>query len=339
MHNALLPKTILVTGATGFLGFRLTEFLVAQGVAVIATGRTLKTQLTVNSPLVKYVLGSLEDESFVASLFNGEKPNAVVHCASLSSPWGKKELFHASNVLSQQYLMQAAVKNGIRRYVYISSPSIYFDFSDRFDVTEETALPAKFVNDYARTKHEAELLLHNSDLDYVILRPRAMIGRGDIVIMPRLIRAYEEGRLRVIGSGKNVADLTPVANVVDAIVCGLCANDNALRQAYNISNGSPVLLWEAITDMLKTLGLEPPSKKISAATAYKIAGGMEWFYRNFLSAKEPALTRYSVGTLAASFTMNIDKAKNLLQYQPRVSVSEAMGEFAAWYKTQHHDHR
>lgn len=332
MQQPPLPKTVLVTGATGFLGFRLAELLLEKGVRVIATGRTLKPELTLTHPDIVYKLGSLENESFVQSLFAAEKPDAIVHCASLSSPWGKKEWFHASNVLSQQYLIRAAQQHGIKRYVYISSPSIYFDFSDRFDVTEETPLPASFVNDYARTKFEAEQLLHQTELDYIILRPRAMIGRGDIVIMPRLIRAYKEGRLRIIGSGTNIADLTPVANVADAIACALVAGDHALKTAYNITNGTPVNLWDSIAGMLTTLGLEPPAKKISAGTAYKIAGTMEWFYRNFMPGKEPALTRYSVGTLAASFTMNITRAKEKLQYAPRVSVAEGMQEFADWYK-------
>mgnify|MGYP002651801159 CR=1 FL=1 len=65
-----------------------------------------------------------------------------------------------------------------------------------------------------------------------------------------------------------------------------------------------------------------------------VATLMEFTAKFFNSNKEPTLTRYSVGVLAHSFTLNIDKARTKLNYEPRQTVQEAMEDFANWYKQQ-----
>ena len=150
------------------------------------------------------------------------------------------------------------------------------------------------------------------------------------MIMPRLIRAYDEGKLKIMGSGQNIVDLTPVANVVHAILKGLTAEEQGVNEIYNISNGDPVKLWEQIDVVLEKLGKKLPKKKLPFWLVKAVATNMERASR-MTSNKEPALTVYGVGTLTKSFTMDISKAKELLGYEPKVSVSEAIDEFVEWY--------
>lgn len=81
-----------------------------------------------------------------------------------------------------------------------------------------------------------------------------MIGRGDHIILPRLIKAFDTGRLRIIGNGQNIVDLTSVSNVADAIIQSMTVGQLGLNQVYNISNGDPVFLWPQIAQILKALG-------------------------------------------------------------------------------------
>ena len=235
---------VLLTGATGFLGFRTLEKLVEDSRVskIVAVGRVIKLTHKVNHSKVEYILGDLIDEAFV----NGVVKNmdVIIHAAAMSSPWGRLESFYSANVLVQKNLIHAAKKAGIKRFVYISSPSIYFELKDKLNIKESDPLPKQFINAYAKTKREAEILLQKSGIAYVAIRPRALIGRGDTVIMPRLIRACDEGKLKIMGSGKNIVDLTSVANVADSLLLSVFARDEALNQIYNISNGQPVLLWQ-----------------------------------------------------------------------------------------------
>jgi nucleoside-diphosphate-sugar epimerase len=202
---------------------------------------------------------------------------------------------------------------------------------DRFDVKESDPLPKQFINAYAETKRKAELELEKTKIPFITLRPRALIGRGDTVIMPRLIRAYDEGKLKIIGSGENSADLTAVANVADAIWLSLIAEEKALNKVYNITNGEPVNLWAAIADVLRKLGKEPPTKKVPFGVVKFIAGIME-LKSKLTNKKEPPLTKYGVGTLSKSMTMDISKARELLNYHPKVTTEEAIDEFVKWFK-------
>lgn len=318
---------ILLTGATGGLGFRTLEKLVENPLVekIIATGRTIKPNLFVDHPKVQYILGSLEDSNFVDELV--QQVDCIIHTAALSSPWGTYVEFERANLLSTQHLISAAKKYNIKRFVFISTPSIYFNYKNRFNISEEDILPNKLVNAYAITKLLAEQALQKSTIPYVILRPRSLIGRGDMVIMPRMIRAHSEGKLKIIGDGKNIVDLTSLANVAHAIELSLFVGSPGINQIYNISNGEPVNLWSTINHLLGLLGYQPIKNNMPYWLAKSISGALE-IKAKLTNHKEPVLTNYSVGILGKSFTMNIDKAKLLLGYRPIVSTEEAIVEFA-----------
>lgn len=321
---------ILVTGATGFLGSRIIEKFAAfpEVKNIVAAGRTIKSVHEFQHEKVNYVLGDLTDKNYVKSIVQGV--DKVVNCASLSSPFGAYEDFRKANVDTQKILIKTCEDFNIQRFVYISTPGLYNDYCDRFDIKESDPLPSKLINNYAVTKLEAEKLLEKSSLSHVIIRPRALIGRGDTVIMPRLIRAFEEGRLRVIGDGKNRMDLTAVSNVADAVWLSLNTDEVNCGEVYNITNGEPVYLWNQIRYVLKGLGLELSDKKLSYKAAMRIGGIMEFFAK--FTKKEPTLMRYSVCTLANSLTLDISKAKTKLGYEPKLTTKQAIDEFLEWYK-------
>ncbi|MEL7159540.1 MAG: NAD-dependent epimerase/dehydratase family protein [Bacteroidota bacterium] len=320
---------VLLTGATGFLGHRTLERLAEDPAvtAVTATGRTLRPERRVIHPKVTYRLGDLRNADFVDELVAGA--DAIIHTAALSSPWGREQAFVNANVTPQEHLLAAAGRERIQRFVYVSTPSLYFSGRDRHNVKESDSLPEPLVNAYARTKRRAERLLEDSALPFVILRPRALIGRGDTVIMPRLLRAYDTGRLRVIGDGKNRVDLTPVSNVVDAIFLGLTTT-TGLNDTYNITNGAPVAVWPLINDLLQKLGRKPLTGRVPVSVALAVAGLLETKSR-WTNYAEPVLTRYSVGTLARSFSLDIGKARRQLGYSPRQTTATAIEEFINWY--------
>ncbi len=329
-----IDEPLLVTGATGFLGSRTLERLASlPGKArMIASGRTLRANAQVHSTQVTYQLGDLSDREYVDALISENGIKTIIHCAALSSPWGAEEDFFRANVLAQQNLIAAAELHGVDRFIYISTPSLYVNHQDQVGISEADPLPKVMVNAYARTKRQAEKLLEVSGLNWVALRPRALIGRGDTVIMPRILRAYHAGRLRIIGDGKNRVDLTPVSNVVDAILLAMTAPDEAMRRPYNISNGDPVPLWEGISYILQKLGLAPPTQQVPYPLLFHLAGFMEWRARNFQQNREPLLTRYGVSTLARSFSLDITQAQLQLGFVPQQTVWEAIDEFAEWYQ-------
>jgi 2-alkyl-3-oxoalkanoate reductase len=330
-------QKILITGASGFVGGRLLKdftrrFPTAQ---VIGTGRRKERQAEFAALGCQFVPGDLEKIADCERLMEGV--DLLIHCAGLSSPWGSYQQFYNANVKPTQQLLEAGKAGNLQRLVLISTPSVYFNFKDRYQVKESDPLPDPMVNQYAYTKLEAEkmvLAANGPDLKTIAIRPRAIIGAEDTVIFPRVLRAYHEGKLQIIGNGQNKVDLTCVTNVIEAVACCIKAEGEALGKPYNISDGEPVSLWGTINELLQSLGLEPVKKKVPLALAMGIAGLNERFNRWFRPDQEPALVRYSIGILARNFSMDISQARNLLGYQPVQSTQQGVEEFVKWYRGQ-----
>jgi nucleoside-diphosphate-sugar epimerase len=176
--------------------------------------------------------------------------------------------------------------------------------------------------------------LNRPDFETIALRPRAIIGAEDAVIFPRVLRAYHEGRLKIMGEGKNIVDLTSVVNVIHAVECCLKAEHSAFGEVYNITNGEPKRLWEVFGLFLEALNLPPVTKKIPTNIALAAASLNEFIHRYFMGGREPALTRYSIGILSSSMTMDISKAREKLGYTPIQNTLDGVKEFVTWYQAQ-----
>ncbi len=325
----------LVTGATGGLGRNAVRLLQERGVAVRACGRNLAAGRALTGEGAQFVALDLalcsgrELDALVAGV------DAVWHCAALSSPWGAAADFAAANVTATQRLLDAAARAGVRTFVHISTPAIYFDFRDRFDVPESFR-PAAFVNDYARTKALAELEVQRSVENHpamrcAILRPRAIFGPHDQVLMPRLARVLDArgGRLPLPGGGSALIDVTYVDNVVHAMWLATANDALPSGSAFNVTNQEPARL----KDILQSLFGDAMGKPFRiVALPYwlmaAIARAMQLAAR--LSGKEPALTAYSVGALGFAMTLDNSRAREELGYRPQVSLAEGIRRTALW---------
>ncbi|MBI5842692.1 MAG: NAD-dependent epimerase/dehydratase family protein [Chloroflexi bacterium] len=323
----------LITGATGFLGGALTRRLHGMGWDVTALGRNPRSLAALEAQGIKAVRANLEDTQVILNACKGQ--DIVFHCGALSSPWGKAYDFYRANVRGTENVIHACEENHVKRLVHVSTPSIYFNLAPRLNVREDAELPEKPVNEYARTKLIAESKIDEAferGLPVVTIRPRAIFGPGDAAILPRLIDRLQKGRLRTIGDGQNIADLTYVENVVDALL--LCAESpaNTLGKKYNITNGEPVVLWDMIKKVAGALNLPFPQKHIPYKVADTAAVILELIYRILPGQPEPPLTRYSVSVIAHSATLDISAAKRDLGYKPRISIEEGFDEFVKWWK-------
>ena len=324
-------RKVLVTGATGFLGGAVCVHLhTAGGWEVTATGRDPDKGALVAAD--RFIPADLADASAAAVLVRGQE--AVIHCAALTSPWGRREDFERANVAATASLLQASLSAKVHRFVHISTPSIYGEHVHREGLTETSPFPARPINEYARTKLAAErLVLAATDrLEVVVLRPHALIGIGDNALLPRLVRAASTGRLRIIGDGHARTDLTCVENA--ALACRLALEADAslvAGHAFNLTNGEPMPLWDALGQFLAAAGLPTPRGRVPFAVVWAGAALAEAWSR-YVSGKEPVLTRYGAGVLAFSQTFDISKARQRLGYQPIIPLAEGLANVGRWWR-------
>ncbi len=331
---------ILVTGATGGLGRNAVEFLLKNGLRVTATGRNQQIGAALSQLGAQFVACDLArvDALSLASLV--KNVDAIWHCAALSSPWGGKAAFEASNISATEQLLTAAGEAGVQKFVHISTPAIYFDFEHHYNLTEDFCA-AKPANEYARTKLLAEKKVMLAAAQFpnmhcVMLRPRAIFGPHDQVLIPRLqaIMQRKNGRLPLPRGGKTLIDMTYVENVVHAMWLASHAANIPSASVYNISNGQPA----QINNVLNKLFVGALKQKMQIVNVpYPLVAGLAACAELLakISKKEPSLTRYSAGVMAFDMTLNIGHAKKLLGYTPIVNMDEGISRTAHWLKNNH----
>lgn len=327
-------ETVLVTGATGFLGEYLVRRL-TEKYRVLALGRNYEKGKKLEKLGAEFCPGDFTDENSCGKYFCGVK--YVIHAGALSSVWGKWDDFYKTNVLGTDLSARLCYENGVQRIVYISSPSIYTMREDQYGIKEEQIPEKNDLNYYIKSKLMAEEIIRKWErrgLETVILRPRGLIGIGDTSLVPRLLRANDGVGIPLFRGGRNLVDLTSVENV--ALACELAMTaKGAEGQVFNLTNGEPMEFRVLLESFLKSAGEIPHYRKMPFKIVYNMAAGMEWIYKKFHLKGEPPLTKYTVCTLGFAQTMDISRAREILGYSPEKTLMESIEEYGKWWREVH----
>lgn len=312
---------VLVTGATGFLGSHLTMALRDSG--VIATGRDRAKLSRLSDQGVPVVPLDLTHHVPAADRDRIGSIDGVVHCAGLSSPWGRKAAFVAANLDATRHVLDLARQLGAKRFVFVSTASVYFRFQDQNGL-KEADLPAHFVNDYARTKRAAELaVLAEPELRPIVLRPRGIYGAGDTTLLPRLMRVAARRPIpRFHPAG--ATDITHVDDVVRSCLAALEVPDSVSSEVINISGGVGVPLTQIIAEACAATEITPRWRNLPYRPTYTAVRAMEEVAKRLPGYPEPPVTAYGLGILRYRQTMDIARAQDVLNWSPQVSFHEGL---------------
>lgn len=314
-----MSRRALVTGAAGGLGRELIGQLLAGGYRVRATGRDQAVGALLGTEFVAADLTRDPLPPLVAGM------DVVFHLAALSSPWGPRAAFQAINVSATQRLLEAARIAGCGGLIHASTPSIYAEPRDRIGLTEDSPIGPRFANDYAATKYAAERLVLAADAPgfrTVALRPRAIVGPNDSVLLPRILRAARRGRFPLPGGGGALIEPTDVRDAAAAFVAADRHLAAAGGRAINISGGDPRPVRELLSTLFTRIGQTPRLVAVPASLAMSVARAMERVATLLPGRPEPPVTRYSVMTFSFSQTMCLDRARELLDWAPRHRVED-----------------
>ena len=325
---------VLVTGATGFIGEQYVRHLVdtRPDVKVFFCGRNLERGNSLSAATgAHYFRGDLQDEPYVKLIC--KDMDVIVHCAGKTGLWGDYLDYYQANVVTTENLLAAAPHTGVQRFINLGTPSVYFDYNDHLNVTEDF-LPARFADHYARTKYQAEtrvMRAHSEQLKTLSLRPRFVVGPGDQSIFPRLIQSHRRGRLMQIGEGRNIVSMTGISNMMLGLDCAVFGPDEVCGDVYNLADPQPVNLWDSINRIMPLVELPPVTRKAAYGVADGVAAVAEFAHRMLRRSGEPELMRYKVAVMGNSFTLNIERAKRKLGYDPLPSIDDTLDSFACWW--------
>jgi nucleoside-diphosphate-sugar epimerase len=134
----------------------------------------------------------------------------------------------------------------------------------------------------------------------------------------------KNGKLKIVGEGKNQVDITFVSNAVHAHLLALDALESgkACGKVYFIGQEKPVVLWEFINAIFEKLRLPKIEKRISFRKAYHWGWVSETFHRFFFRHRSPIMTRALAVALSKDHYFSHDRAREDLGYVPQISIEE-----------------
>ena len=309
----------LVTGGHGLIGHNVVQRLQARDeeVAVIDTHTTYgiipqaEIDYLINERVKKLKPHThhnqcITDGYEIDCIVEKEQPEVIIHCASFP----RQKVVNANPAWGADVMMKGLInmleiakKHNVRRFVYISSSMVYGDFEDQVLEDDECRPQGQYgimklagewlVKDYAR----------KTGMEYVIIRPSAVYGPLDVedrVVAKFMLQAMRGGVLRVNGATETL-DFTYVDDAADGIVAAatriMCKN-----MVFNITKSHSVTLLEAAEMIVKIVG----------------QGEIETQDRDQDFPSRGAL--------------NIDRAKTILGYDPKVDVEEGFQNYYTWLK-------
>jgi len=318
---------VLVTGGGGFLGRYLVEQLIERGETVRVLARGEYPELTRLG--VDVHRGDVRDAEAVNKACEG--CSTVYHVAAIPGVWGPWETYYSINTQGTRIVLHACQNHGVSKLIYTSSPSVIFDGQPHLDADESLPYPEHYLCHYPHTKAlaEREVLLANGEAGVATcsLRPHLVWGPRDQHLVPRLLQRAQSGRLRRVGDGSNMISMTFVENAAAAhwqAAEKLSLDSPVAGQAYFINDPEPVNLWDWVNETLKLAGIDPTTKGISAAAAYRLGATLETIYRLLRKKSEPPMTRFVALQLSQSHTYSIEKARRDFGFTPPVDAETAM---------------
>ena len=315
--NVSSSSVFLVTGAAGFIGSNIVEAILKMGCKVkgldnFATGRKINVEEFKNNSNYQFIEGNITDYDTCFKACEGV--DYVLHQAALGSvPRSMKFplIYEDNNIKGTSNMMEAAKQQGVKRFVYASSSSVY---GDSPVLPKKEGQEGNILSPYALTKKVNELYgkLYTEvyGLECIGLRYFNVFGRRQdpdsqyAAVIPKFIKALKAGeRVQIYGDGEQSRDFTYIENVIEANLKSCFAPKEACGRAYNIAFGERFTVNQMYQLMCEKLGV----------------------------SIEPIYVGERPGDIRHSLADTSD-AQTLIGYNPDWNFTKGFIEAVKWYK-------
>ena len=318
-QNIQFPEntTFLVTGAAGFIGSNLCEALLNKGCKVkalddLSTGKQENIDLFLGNLNYTFIKGDIKDLEVCLKACEGV--DYVLHQAAWGSVPRSLEMplfYNKNNIEGTLNMLEAARQNGVKKFVYASSSSVY---GDEPNLPKTEGREGNLLSPYALTKRcdeeWAKLYTKFYGLDTYGMRYFNVFGRRQdpdgayAAVIPKFLKQLMHGETPTInGDGKQSRDFTYIDNVIEANLKACLAPHEAAGEAFNIAYGGREFLIDIYYGLTKALGVNI----------------------------EPNFGPDRKGDIKHS-NADISKAKKLLGYDPDYSFEDGIQLAIDWYK-------
>jgi len=323
--------SILITGATGYLGTKLSQLLADRGESVRLLQRTDSQSKILNRPEISIVLGDIMDKESLKNAMKGI--SKVYHMAAYARLWAKDPLIYQNiNVEGTRNVLDAAWNAGIQKMVHTSTAGVVGP-SGKLPMNEEMPRNAGFFNLYEKTKWEAENLSMDyagKGLNVTIVNPSRVYGPGlDTGSNPitKIVELYLQKKWHVIpGSGNDLGSYCYVDDVIEGHVKAMEKGRSGERYLFGGVNATFNELMDSIS---RNSGFQNKLLHIPFPLLL-IYGNAQLWYAG-VSGKPPKITPEWVKKYKYNWALDSTKAINELGYRVR-PLNEGLQLTIEWLK-------
>jgi nucleoside-diphosphate-sugar epimerase len=316
-------RTVLVTGAAGFMGRALCSRFRADGWNVLGVDRQA-------DPTGQIVSGDLATKGPWQDRFDGV--DLVVHTAALVSNTTPRDEAWRVNVCGTRNVVEASAAAGVRRLVHVSSVAVYSHH--RPDHVDER-WPVRPDGDvYGDTKIAAEQVVWQAhaagEVTATVVRPGDVYGPGSRpwTIIP--VQMLAAGQVVLPANGRGTFNSIYIDDLIDALVLTADA-DAAVGQVFNLTGGHPCPTREFFGYYTQMLGIREP-RVAPTAVAVGIAATVGTALRAVGRPSEANAA--TMRMLSVTGDVSIEKARRLLGWEPCVDLDEGMRRTEAWLRAE-----
>ncbi len=266
-------STFLVTGGAGFIGSNLCEAILKMGYKVrclddLSTGKQANVDIFLDNPNYTFIKGDIKDLDTCMAACEGV--DYVLNQAAWGSVPRSIEMplfYEKNNIMGTLNMMEAARQQGVKKFVYASSSSVY---GDHPVLPKKEGQEGNLLSPYALTKRVdeefAKLYTRLYGLDTYGLRYFNVFGRRQdpdgayAAVIPKFIKMLMNGETPTInGDGMQSRDFTYIENVIEANLKACLAPHKAAGNAFNIAYGGREYLIDIYHSLTRALGkdIEP----------------------------------------------------------------------------------
>ncbi|WP_210165081.1 NAD-dependent epimerase/dehydratase family protein [Pseudorhizobium marinum] len=326
--DAALPiNRIFLTGGSGYIGRNLIRYFLEKDTPVTALARSRRSA---------EIVSALGAQACSGDVFSGALSQGMAGCdvlihaaADLDHGIGSVEQ-HRVNVEGTRAVFEAASAAGVRTAIMVSTESVLADGRPLVNVDESQPLPRRPAGSYSASKARAEQLalsFNGPDMAVTAVRPRMVWGRDDTTALPQLMDAVQSGRFAWISQGDYCTSTTHIANLCAGIDCAIMRGNGG--EVFFLADEQPVQFRQFVTALLATQGISAPRKSVHRSVLRLLVALGAVLHRLSRGKVVPPLTLQAYATSAVEITLNIEKAKRELGYQPVMSREAGLAELRA----------
>jgi len=322
---------VLVTGAAGLLGSHVAELALRRGDAVRLFVRPGEDVSWLDKTGAEVCRGDLKDLASLEAAVKGV--DLVIHCAARMGPWGPEAEYQLVNVRGPRALAETALAAGVQRIVHVSSIDVHGLVVG--EGVDETGPYGSEEDLYCRTKTAGEVevqrLIKDKGAPVTVVRPGLIYGPRDTHSFGRFVRLVEQGKMVIIGAGKNHLPLIYVTDVAQGILLASEAN-KAIGRTYLLVNDEPVTQADYFNAIARELGVRPPKWHVPYRLALVLGATGELVGHLTRSEKPPPIMRFGLKQIGGENRFVIARARQELGFSPQVNLAEGVRQGVAWYR-------